>query len=295
MPIRFIGRAAGLIVRRRPRRHQSAQHHQSWLRRPSLLSRQCLLVCLSLGLVLIGSGCGSSTAPKAVATTANESGGQTGGAGSSTGIPDAGSPDHLPAGSSLVATARNAKLEVRGTPDGPPEHTMANPTAIGAPLTFLVLKSTPDWLQVALPIRPNGSSGWIRRSEVELSITPYRLVISRSAHRLDVFYGGRRTARYPVGVGKSATPTPSGTYYLTELIQPPNPAGSYGPYAFGLSAFSDTLQTFAGGPGQLGLHGTDTPKGLGHDVSHGCLRVANSVITKLAGELPLGTPLQIQA
>ena len=46
---------------------------------------------------------------------------------------------------------------------------------------------------------------------------------------------------------------------------------------------------------QLGLHGTDAPHGLGKDISHGCIRVANSVITKLADELPLGTPVDIQA
>ena len=96
-------------------------------------------------------------------------------------------------------------------------------------------------------------------------------------------------------MGKVATPTPKGTYYLTELIQPPNPEGSYGPYAFGLSAFSDTLKTFAGGPGQLGLHGTDAPRGLGQGVSHGCIRVTNAVITDLAGRIPLGTPIEIRA
>jgi lipoprotein-anchoring transpeptidase ErfK/SrfK len=171
---------------------------------------------------------------------------------------------------------------------------MHNPTAIGAPLTFLVLDSRPGWLKVQLPVRPNGSSGWIAQPEVMLSTTPYRLVISMTAHRLDVMYEGRRIARYPVGVGKVATPTPRGTYYLTELIKPPNPSGAYGPYAFGLSAFSDTLTTFAGGPGQLGLHGTDAPHGLGKDISHGCIRVANTVITQLAGELPLGTPITLQ-
>ena len=204
-------------------------------------------------------------------------------------------PDRLPAGTSLVATAHRATVTVRTSPAGTVKQALANPTADGAPLTFLVLQAQPDWLRVSLPVRPNGSSGWVRRSDVGLSLTPYRLVISRSAHRLDVLYEGHRQARYPVGVGTVATPTPPGTYYLTELIQPPDPGGAYGPYAFGLSAFSTTLKSFAGGPGQLGLHGTDAPNGLGHDVSHGCLRVANSVITKLAAELPLGTPIDIQS
>ncbi len=45
----------------------------------------------------------------------------------------------------------------------------------------------------------------------------------------------------------------------------------------------------------MGLHGTDAPHGLGTDISHGCIRVANDVITELAGQLPLGTPVDIRA
>ncbi len=96
-------------------------------------------------------------------------------------------------------------------------------------------------------------------------------------------------------MGKSTTPTPPGEYYLTELIRPSNPDGVYGPYAFGLSAFSETLKSFAGGPGQLGLHGTNEPDKVGTDVSHGCIRLTNDVISKLARTLPLGTPVQIEA
>jgi len=198
-------------------------------------------------------------------------------------------------GSSLVATARGSQVTIRTAPGAGARSSLKNPTAIGAPLTFLVLESRPGWLKVQLPMRPNGSSGWVAQADVTLSTTPYRLVISMSKHRLDVIYEGRRIARHDVGVGKVATPTPKGTYYLTELIEPPDPNGAYGPYAFGLSAFSNTLKTFAGGPGQLGLHGTDAPHGLGKDISHGCIRVANTVITQLAGELPLGTPVDIQA
>jgi lipoprotein-anchoring transpeptidase ErfK/SrfK len=198
-------------------------------------------------------------------------------------------------GSSLVATGRGDRVPVRSAPGGRVTSRLRNPTAIGAPLTFLVLDRRPGWLKVQLPVRPNGSSGWVAQSDVSIASTPYRLVVSMSKHRLDVIYQGRRVARHPVGVGTVATPTPKGTYYLTELIQPPDPSGAYGPYAFGLSAFSDSLTTFAGGPGQLGLHGTDAPHGLGRDISHGCIRVANTVITELAGQLPLGTPIELRA
>jgi lipoprotein-anchoring transpeptidase ErfK/SrfK len=101
--------------------------------------------------------------------------------------------------------------------------------------------------------------------------------------------------RDPVGVGRRAvTPTPFGLYYVTELLKQSDPAGPYGPYAFGLSAHSDVLHEFAGGNGEIGIHGTNDPSAVGTNVSHGCIRVYNSVISRLAHELPLGTPVRIE-
>jgi lipoprotein-anchoring transpeptidase ErfK/SrfK len=97
---------------------------------------------------------------------------------------------------------------------------------------------------------------------------------------------------YPVATGTGGTPTPHGSFYLTELLAPSNPG--YGPYAFGLSAFSDVLSSFGGGPGQIGLHGTDDAASIGSAASHGCVRMTNDDITALAQLLPLGTPITIE-
>jgi lipoprotein-anchoring transpeptidase ErfK/SrfK len=96
-----------------------------------------------------------------------------------------------------------------------------------------------------------------------------------------------------VAIGTGATPTPLGRFYIIELLQPPDPTGPYGPFAFGLSGFSETLTSFAGGDGVIGIHGTNDPVALGTDVSHGCIRMANDVIETLAGVIPLGTPVAI--
>ena len=203
--------------------------------------------------------------------------------------------ENLADGNSLVATATGAEVAVHKKPDGAAGPSLASPVESGGPLTFLVVGEQDDWLKVHLPTRPNGATGWIARDQVELSTTPYRLVVSMRNHRLEVFKDGKSVQTHKVGVGKSTTPTPPGEYYLTELIQPPDPDGAYGPYAFGLSAHSEKLTKFAGGPGQLGLHGTNQPNRIGTDVSHGCLRLSNAVITELAQTLPLGTPIEIQA
>jgi lipoprotein-anchoring transpeptidase ErfK/SrfK len=239
---------------------------------------------LALGLVLTVAGCAPhATVSKPAAT--GQAAGTTAGE-------DAVAA--LPAGTSLVATARGPRVHVYSGPAGGSVTTLANPSSTSAPLTFLVVTSRAGRLRVRLPVRPNGATGWVPSSEVSLAVTPYQLTVSLSRRRLELRRNGLLAKTFRVGVGRSVTPTPPGTYYLTELLQPADPHGAYGPYAFGLSAFSTTLHRFAGGPGQLGLHGTDSPAGLGHDVSHGCIRLANADITELAGELPLGTPIRIE-
>jgi lipoprotein-anchoring transpeptidase ErfK/SrfK len=267
------GRAAGPLVRRHARRGNS---------------RLLRAAIATLAATALAAGCGAADGATVSIPDDSVSSAPTRPGAASTGPIGA-------SGLSTVATARVAGVAVRDEPDGPVRRTLAHPTASGAPLTFLVVDAAPGWLRVQLPLRPNGSTGWVSEDEVSLSTTPYRLVVHRSRHQLEVVLRGARQATYPVGVGTSVTPTPGGTYFITELLRPPDPDGPYGPYAFGLSAFSDTLTSFAGGPGQLGLHGTDAPQDVGSDVSHGCLRVTNAVITALARALPLGTPVDIEA
>lgn len=165
----------------------------------------------------------------------------------------------------------------------------------GTKRAFLVRKKTKKWLRVYLPSRPNGSLGWVRRRAVRLYKNPYRLVVRLSRHRLQLWRGQKLVARYPVAVGTSSTPTPRGMFYVVELLQPRNPNGSYGPYSFGISAHSAVLKTFAGGDGRVGLHGTNQPDLIGTDVSHGCIRLRNAPIRRLAKILPLGTPVYVRA
>ncbi|MEV2278112.1 L,D-transpeptidase [Nocardiopsis sp. NPDC049922] len=173
--------------------------------------------------------------------------------------------------------------------------TLANPNELGADRTFLVESVDGEWLEVLLPIRPNGSTGWVRKDEVTLTNTDYRVEIDVTGFAFTVLEGGEEVRSGVIGTGESETPTPEGRYYFTELLQPPDPEGPYGVYAFGLSGFSETLETFAGGPGQLAVHGTNDEDALGRQVSHGCIRVANEDITWMAENLPIGTPVEISA
>lgn len=199
-------------------------------------------------------------------------------------------------GMSVVATVRGrGALAVYAQPRVArrPARTLASRAAAGTPLVLLVRARRRGWLRVLLPLRPNGSSGWIRASRAILRANPYRLTVALRAHRLIVHRGMRVLLQTPIGVGRAATPTPPGLAYVTQLLRQPDPHGIYGPWAFGLSVYSPVLTSFGGGPGEVGIHGTNDPAGIGRDVSHGCIRVRNAVIERLARILPLGTPVRI--
>ncbi len=194
-----------------------------------------------------------------------------------------------------IATANRGKVRVHPRPRARRgTRLLGKRPGQKGPLTFLIERERKGWVKVQLPERPNGSSGWVRKGEVSLSQTNYSVKIDLPRHRITVRQGNRVVERAKVGLGQSATPTPEGRYYLTELIKPPSPDGLYGAYAFSLSGFSDVVTSFNGGNGQLGLHGTVDRSGLGEDVSRGCIRVSNRVIRRLAKRLPLGTPVTIE-
>jgi lipoprotein-anchoring transpeptidase ErfK/SrfK len=165
------------------------------------------------------------------------------------------------------------------------------------PIVFLVRSTGTVRHEVYLPVRPNGSRGWVNASDVTLTPDPYRIEVGISEHRIRVFKDDEIIVDEPVGVGRQDRPTPGGVYYLKELLKPPNPNGAYGTYAYGLSGFSTVLTSFNGGTGVIGIHGTNEPEALGTDVSSGCIRLHNDVIEHLVEDigLPLGTPVEILA
>jgi len=217
---------------------------------------------------------------------------------SSTGV--ASSSSH---GVSYIATAVTDKVEVFDEPGAStPSHDFENPWFVNGdhnapvPLVFLVEQQQADgWVQVLLPIRPNSSSGWIHASDVTIVPTPYRIEVEIGARRLRAYDGDDLLVDDTVAVGAPATPTPTGTYFIRALLKSPSPNSVYGPYAYGLSGYSETLQTFDGGDAEIGIHGNNDASVLGHDISHGCVRMSNDAITKLVALLPLGTPVEIRA
>ena len=194
-----------------------------------------------------------------------------------------------------VARLTHDWVKVHAAPDtaSPVTSTLRMTTPLGSPTTVLVLDHRDGWVDVALASRPNGSSGWIPAGDAEESIDDVAITVSLTEHVLRVTRGGEVAVETPVAVGAPSTPTPTGRFYVTDLVETGKPQGAYGPYALGLSAHSDVLDQFAGGDGQIGIHGTNEPDLIGQSVSHGCVRVPDEVIEALAGSVPLGTPVTI--
>jgi lipoprotein-anchoring transpeptidase ErfK/SrfK len=170
----------------------------------------------------------------------------------------------------------------------------------GSPTPFLITEAQrteagDTWLRVLLPRRPNGSSGWVRRDQVRIRPVSSAVEVDLSSRTASLLKNHQRVRSWRVGIGTASTPTPTGRFYVTVKLHPPQiSASAYGAWALGLSGYSEVHQSFGTGDGQIALHGTYKPWLLGSPVSNGCVRMDNEMITLLAETLPLGTPVTIK-
>ncbi len=149
------------------------------------------------------------------------------------------------------------------------------------------------WVDVRLPGRPNSGSGWMTTGGTTPSWTPWRLSVNLNARRLTVYYRGRVKRRLPAIVGKPSTPTPTGYFFIEEGLSL-SPGTSGAPYALATSDRSNVLRRYAGGPGQIAIHGmAQLPGALGTASSHGCIRLDAADVTWLAMRIGPGVPLRI--
>ena len=147
------------------------------------------------------------------------------------------------------------------------------------------------WVQLRVPMRPNGHIGWVPRNALNSFITVHtEIVVNRAAETLTLYRNGKAIYHAPVGVGKPSTPTPAGNFWITESFASSDPF--YGPWAFGTSDYS-VLTDWPGG-GIVGIHGTNEPALVPGDPSHGCMRLHNSDVLALRHLVPVGTPVVVQ-
>lgn len=149
------------------------------------------------------------------------------------------------------------------------------------------------WLQVRLPGRPNNSTGWIRKARTTRSDTTWHLLVDLSERRVTVYRRGHALRTFSAVVGAPSTPTPRGRHFVEEnVLLTGGQVG--GPFALALSARSYVLQEFAGGPGQIAVHGVWNVGGtMGSAASHGCVRLDTASITWLGERIAPGVPVTV--
>ncbi|MBH5316725.1 L,D-transpeptidase [Paenibacillus sp. GSMTC-2017] len=108
----------------------------------------------------------------------------------------------------------------------------------------------------------------------------YRIIVDLSDRRLYLLDGDIVVRGYPVGIGRMVTLTPTGEFFI--INKQPNPGGPFGAFWMGLSKPS------------YGIHGTNDPSSIGHEVSHGCIRMYNHDVLELAALVPIETRVTIR-
>jgi lipoprotein-anchoring transpeptidase ErfK/SrfK len=284
----------------------------SCTRRPAAGQAKTILLAITLAFAVLAAGC-STSAPQAAAPS------------QATGAPQAATRSHalqppnvsgaqiarLPMATTYATTPTApqdpAPFEpetgtvlhptvtrvIYARPGGPPVATLPA-TELGSPTWVPVVQSQPGWDRILLPTRPNRSTGWIYLSGGRLRIvhTAYRVEVSLTTYRLTILDGGRSLGTWTVADGAAGTPTPAGRTFLLASLAPPHP--TYSPLILPLGAHSNTLTTYGGGPGTVGLHGWPDPAVFGHAVSHGCIRVPAAALRALS-RIPLGSPVMISS
>jgi hypothetical protein len=150
------------------------------------------------------------------------------------------------------------------------------------------------WAHVRLAVLPNGTTAWVPRSSLG-GITTVRthLFVDLAARTATLMRGDRVLLEAPVGIGRTGAATPTGEFYVRNRLTTYR-SSTYGPVAFGTSARSADLTDWPAG-GYIGIHGTDRPDLLPGRVSHGCIRMRNQDVLRLARLMPIGTPVSVRS
>jgi lipoprotein-anchoring transpeptidase ErfK/SrfK len=169
----------------------------------------------------------------------------------------------------------------------------------GVPTVFSVRglrvnrRCRPSAYLVQIPRRPNGVTGWVPARQVGVQPVRTRILVDLSEKRVTLYRSGRRVLSATAAIGSSATPTPTGSFYVNQRLIPTDQSGPFGPGAVGISAFSDVLTGWAQG-GPIAIHGTNEPWSIGKAVSNGCIRLPNPVLRKVFAQTLNGTPVLIR-
>jgi hypothetical protein len=177
------------------------------------------------------------------------------------------------------------------------EYPLLAETAFGNRLALLVeeFDSSGNWAKVLMPVRPNGTTGWVQTAFFTQESHNYHITIDVSENTVNVYEGDVLLVEQIAVSGRESRPTPVVRAYIDEKIPGASLSPAYGDWVLSIAAFSEALGTFGGGMPKLALHGTNQPELMGQYVSSGCVRIPNEIVSFIADTVPVGTIVEIIA
>jgi hypothetical protein len=163
------------------------------------------------------------------------------------------------------------------------------------PETYPALRSHVDeqaetWIEVRLPMRPNGRKGWVKRRALgPLRVVRTYLRVNRKTFRATLYRSGRNIFSARVGVGMPGYPTPAGRFWGREKVRLPR-GHPLGPLNIGIGAYARRPWH---GSRLVGLCGTNRPETVPGRVTPGSIRLRNGDLLRLSRLMPLGTPVRV--
>jgi lipoprotein-anchoring transpeptidase ErfK/SrfK len=202
--------------------------------------------------------------------------------------------DALPPGSGALVAAVEKPVVLRASPGGARIGELGLRSVFGSPVVVWVKRESGKWLGVVSPTVGNNRLGWIPASATSLSRVNYEIKVSLSERHVFVFYRGRQIKSYLIAIGAPDAPTPTGDYAVTDRLNTGDPSGPYGCCILATSALAPhVIQDWSGG-NRIAIHSTPETSSIGHNVSHGCMRLTLPEGQWLITHVPLGTPVIIR-
>jgi hypothetical protein len=168
-------------------------------------------------------------------------------------------------------------------------------TVYGRRLILSVTHRRGAWAAVTTFLVPNRRRAWVRvdRRTFAVRRTRWRLAADLSARTVTVLHGTRPVRTLRVAIGAPGTPTPTGTYAITDKLAGAPFGSAYGCCILALSGHQPKVRT---GPidGRLAIHATNRPDLVGARVSQGCLRARDRDVRWLLRTVPVGTQVTIR-
>ena len=119
-----------------------------------------------------------------------------------------------------------------------------------------------------------------------------RIVVSITDRKLAVMDADRVVKIFPTAVGAPASPSPVGVYKIVTSI--PDPTWYYRGKIVGPGKANPLGTRWLGlSIKGYGIHGTNAPSSIGHNASHGCVRMRNKDVEELFGMVEVGVQVEL--